>query len=172
MDLTSDLSVDPTAQPFRVCFVCLGNICRSPTAEGVMQWMVGEAGLEHRIHVESAGTAGYHTGASPDDRSAAEALRHGIDISHQRSRQFHAGDFAFFDLVVAMDESNLTDLVDLAPDQKTADRVRRLREFDPTADSLDVPDPYYESGFDGVFAMVERSCRGLLDVLTQQLPEV
>lgn len=161
-----------SAEPYRICFVCLGNICRSPTAEGVMRHLVDEAGLSSEIEVESAGTAGYHTGAPPDERSAAEALRNGIDISDQRSRQFHAGDFAFFDLVVAMDESNQTDLVDLAPDQETADVVVRLREFDAAAESLDVPDPYYESGFDGVFTMIERACQGLLDHIQAETPMI
>lgn len=157
------------AEPYRICFVCLGNICRSPTAEGVMTHLVEQAGLADQIAVDSAGTAGYHSGGPPDSRSAAEALRHGIDIGHQRSRQFNAGDFVFFDLVLAMDQSNMTDLVDLAHNRETADKVRRLREFDPTADSLDVPDPYYEDGFDGVFAMIERACEGLLEHVRHQL---
>ncbi len=133
-----------------------------------MKHLVAESGAH--IEVESAGTAGYHTGGSPDPRSAEEALRHGIDISEQRSRQFHVGDFAFFDLVIAMDESNMADLIDLAPDEAAVSRIRRLREFDPaieqaTASSadLDVPDPYYEDGFDGVYEMIKRSCAALLE---------
>ncbi len=135
-----------------------------------MTHLVTEAGLADRIEIDSAGTAGYHNGSGPDPRSAAEALRNGIDISHQQSRKFHLGDFAFFDLVVAMDESNLTNLVDLAPDAETAQRVRRLREFDPSNPAdLDVPDPYYEDGFDGVFEMITRACEGLLDHIVAQL---
>lgn len=148
--------------PFRVCFVCLGNICRSPTAEGVMKALVAESGAN--VEVDSAGTAGYHNGSGPDERSAAEAMRHGIDITEQRSRQSHAGDFAYFDLLVAMDESNLTNLTDMAPTAEAVAKIRRLREFDPEANGdLDVPDPYYEDGFDGVFAMVRRSCVELLN---------
>lgn len=127
-----------------------------------MQALLAEAGLSDRVVVESAGTSGHNAGSPPDRRSTAEAARHGIDLSDQRSRGFHAGDFAFYDLVVAMDERNVHDLIDLAPDQATADAVVRLRSFDPTASSLDVPDPYYESGFDGVYDMIDRACRGLL----------
>lgn len=157
-----EVALDASVTPFRVCFVCLGNICRSPTAEGVMAHLTAEAGVN--VEVDSAGTAGYHNGSGPDARSAAEALRHGIDISEQQSRQVHAGDFAYFDLLVAMDESNLTNLIDLAPTEEVAAKVRRLREFDPDANGdLDIPDPYYEDGFDGVFAMIERSCIELLE---------
>lgn len=126
-----------------------------------MQSLVDES--DANVEVDSAGTAGYHNGSGPDTRSAAEAKRHGIDITGQRSRQVHAGDFAYFDLLVAMDESNLTDLIDAAPTADSVAKIRRLREFDPEANGdLDVPDPYYEDGFDGVFAMVQRSCVALL----------
>lgn len=127
-----------------------------------MKFLADQVGAA--IEVDSAGTAGYHNGSGPDPRSAAEALRHGIDISGQQSRQVHAGDFVYFDLLIAMDESNLTSLTDMAPTEEAAAKVRRLREFDPATDcDLDVPDPYYEDGFDGVFTMVERSCAELLD---------
>ncbi len=126
-----------------------------------MGHLVAETGSA--VEVDSAGTGGYHNGSGPDPRSAAEAAKHGIDIAAQQSRQVHAGDFAYFDLLVAMDESNLTNLLDLAPNTDAATKVRRLREFDPEANGdLDVPDPYYEDGFDGVFAMIERSCCELL----------
>lgn len=122
-----------------------------------------ESPLSVDIEVDSAGTGGYHNGSGPDPRSAAEAAKHGIDITAQQSRQVHAGDFAYFDLLVAMDESNLTKLLDRAPTAEAASKVRRLREFDPEANGdLDVPDPYYDEGFDGVFTMIERSCRELL----------
>ncbi len=130
-----------------------------------MASLVEEARAELRVSVEvdSAGTGGYHNGSGPDPRSAAEARKHGIDITGQKSRQVHAGDFIYFDMLIAMDESNLTNLIDAAPTEEAAAKVRRLREFDLEADGdLDVPDPYYEDGFDGVFAMVERSCVELL----------
>ncbi len=128
-----------------------------------MRSLVAERGLDDRVVIDSAGTAGYHVGSPPDPRSVAEAARNGISIADQRSRQFHVGDFAFFDLVVAMDDSNFADLVDLAPDDETASLVTRLRQFDPAAPSdLDVPDPYYHDGFDGVFRIIDHACRGLL----------
>lgn len=163
------------ADPVRLCFVCLGNICRSPTAEGVMRHLVAKAGLTERIEVDSAGTAGWHEGDHPDRRTRAEAQRRGIDLSGLRGRQFGADDFARFDLVLAMDHDNLVDLASLAPDDDARASIELLRAFDPAADSdadLAVPDPYYggADGFAAVFDMVDRACRGLLDhVRTEQL---
>ncbi len=155
----------------RVCFVCLGNICRSPTAEGVMTQLVRDAGLEDRIEIDSAGTGAWHVGDRADERSAAEARRRGVELT-SRARQFHGGDFYVFDLVLAMDQRNLTDLHDAAPEAHLRDRARLLRTFDPTLAALDqrdldVPDPYYggPSGFADVYDMIERSCHGLLDHL-------
>ncbi len=160
----------------RVCFVCLGNICRSPTAEGVMRRLVEEAGLSDRIELDSAGTAAYHVGHGPDRRSVGEAGRRGVDLSALRARQFHRGDFEWFDLVVAMDERNHGDLVHLAPDRAAADKVVMLRQFDPAAGAadrsadLDVPDPYSggPAGFARVFDLIDAACRGLLDHLRER----
>jgi protein-tyrosine phosphatase len=166
--------VDPVT--VRVCFVCLGNICRSPTAEAVMAHLVAEAGLDHAIELDSAGTGGWHVGDPPDDRATAEAARRGIAM-RSRARQFHVGDFAFFDLVVAMDGRNVADLHDLALDQAHRDKVVLLRSFDPNradgigdAGDLDVPDPYYggPDGFARVFDLVEAACVGLLDHLASE----
>jgi protein-tyrosine phosphatase len=170
-------SSDP--QPFRVCFVCLGNICRSPTAEGVMEELVAESGLSHLIEVDSAGTGSWHVGQSADRRASAEARRRGIELT-STARQLHVGDFYHFDLLVAMDQRNVSDLYDLAPDASAREKIHLLRSFDPAIarvavgdpghppmrhDDLDVPDPYYGEGdgFREVFDLVDAACRGLLD---------
>jgi protein-tyrosine phosphatase len=153
----------------RILFVCMGNICRSPTAEGVMRRLVAEAGLEDRIEVDSAGTGGWHAGDPPDSRAATAAARRGVTLDGA-ARQVTADDFDTFDLVVAMDRENLRGLLAVAPGEAAAENVRLLREYDPGsagAPDLDVPDPYYggDRGFETVLDMVEASCRGLLDEL-------
>lgn len=148
----------------RLCFVCLGNICRSPTAAAVMRHMVGEAGLGDRIEVESAGTGGWHVGDGPDPRAAAEARRRGVPMPH-RAKKFTADDFVRFDLILAMDDENVADLVAIAPTPEHAAKISLLRSFDPTSPpGATVPDPYYggADGFRDVFDHVERACRGLL----------
>jgi protein-tyrosine phosphatase len=152
----------------RVCFVCLGNICRSPTAEAVMRHRVAEAGLSGAIQVESAGTGSWHVGDPPDARAAEEARVRGL-VMDGRAQQFRAADFARFDLVLAMDEENAAHLRRIAPDADAAAKVRLLREFDPDAagDDLSVPDPYYggPEGFSTVFGLVDAACRGLVEHL-------
>jgi len=152
-----------------VCFVCLGNICRSPTAEGIFLHLVREAGLHSRIEVDSAGTAGYHTGEPADRRSAATAQARGITLP-SRARQFKRADFARFDYVLAMDSDNAARLRQLAPTPEHAARVQMLREYEPDATSLDVPDPYYggQHGFNDVFDMCEAACRGLLEHIRRE----
>jgi protein-tyrosine phosphatase len=155
-------------EPVRVLFVCLGNICRSPTAEAVMRYHVSANGLDGAIEVDSAGTAGWHAGDPPDERAQAEAARRGIDMT-SRARQVHVGDFEHFDLILAMDRSNLSDMQDLTAVAEHRDKLRLLREFDPTADGdLEVPDPYYggPNGFAEVFDLVDAACRGLVDHLS------
>jgi protein-tyrosine phosphatase len=155
----------PETDPVRLCFVCLGNICRSPTAEGVMAELVAEAGLSHRIEVDSAGTGSWHVGQPADSRAVATARRRGVHLTGT-ARQFHPGDFYRFDLVLAMDSRNLADLHDLAPDGHEREKVRLLLSFDPAGSplELDVPDPYYGEGdgFTVVYDLVEAACRGLL----------
>ena len=153
-------------------FVCLGNICRSPTAEGVMRRLVRDAGLEQEVLIESAGTGGWHVGAAPDPRSTEAARRRGITLEGA-ARKVSPADFERFDLLLAMDRENLRDLRAMAPDDEARRRVRLLREFDPEsagAPDLDVPDPYYggERGFDDVLDLVERACAGLLDEIRAQ----
>ncbi|MCA9649102.1 MAG: low molecular weight phosphotyrosine protein phosphatase [Myxococcales bacterium] len=151
----------------RVCFVCLGNICRSPTAEGVFRHLVEEAGLSGAFEIDSAGTAAYHAGESPDRRSAATARRRGVPLGG-RARQFVREDFGRFDHVLAMDRANLEALRRLAPSEKARAKVRLLRDHDPRAPAeAEVPDPYYggPDGFDDVFDICMAACRGLLDEL-------
>ena len=145
----------------------MGNICRSPTAEGVMRRLVADAGLTDRIEIESAGTGGWHAGEPPDGRATLAAGRRGITLEGA-ARQVRPDDFRDFDLVIALDRANLRDLLAVAPDEEAAEKIRLLREFDPAASGdLDVPDPYYggDRGFDTVLDMVEAACRGLLDEL-------
>ena len=158
--------------PVRISFVCLGNICRSPTAEAVMRHRIAEAGLEEEILVESAGTGAWHVGHPPDARARAEARDRGVAMGG-RARQFDAADFARLDLVLAMDEQNLDELRSLAPGPDAVAKVRLVREFDPGArGDLSVPDPYYggADGFARVFEMVNAACVGLLQHLRAEPP--
>jgi len=153
---------------FRIVFVCLGNICRSPMAEVVMRSFVEQAGLSDRIAVASAGTGDWHVGERADPRTVEILAGRGYDGSAHRARQFEASWFDDYDLVVALDAANLAELRRLAPYDRRDD-VRLLRAYDPTLGAdvgdLDVPDPYYggPEGFGEALSMVERACRGLLD---------
>jgi low molecular weight protein-tyrosine phosphatase len=154
------------AQPTRLLFVCLGNICRSPTAEGVMRSLVEEAGLEDRVELDSAGTGAWHVGSPPDSRASAAAEPRGVRLDG-RARQVRLTDFDDFDLLLAMDTSNLRELWQLAPGVEEREKVKLLRAFDPASartDDLDVPDPFYggEDGFERVFELVRTACEGLL----------
>jgi protein-tyrosine phosphatase len=151
----------------RILFVCLGNICRSPTAEGVMRRLVREAGLEGEIEIDSAGTGAWHVGNPPDARATEAASRRGT-VLDGHARQVTAADFEDFDLLLAMDATNLHELRQRAPGEDARARVRLLREFDPASAGqidLDVPDPYYGGarGFDTVLDLVEAACAGLLE---------
>jgi protein-tyrosine phosphatase len=140
----------------------LGNICRSPTAEGVMRALLREEGVDG-VEVDSAGIGDWHLGDAPDRRSTAAAAQRGI-VLEGASRQVRPSDFEDFDLLIAMDRSNRRDLLELAPDAEAAAKVRLLREWEPGATDLDVPDPFYGEGrgFEDVLDMVQASCRGLL----------
>lgn len=151
----------------RLLFVCLGNICRSPTAEGVMRSIVAARGLQDRVSIDSAGTGSWHIGDAPDSRATAAARSRGIPLVGA-ARQVRPSDFEEFDLLLAMDAANARDLRRLAPDEQAAAKVRLLREFDPASaglEDLDVPDPYYggEEGFEHVLDLVQAACAGLLD---------
>jgi len=157
----------------RICFVCLGNICRSPTAEGVMRHLVTERGLSAHFHIESAGTGGWHVGDHADPRSRAAARRRGFLLAGL-AQQFARGDFERFDYVLAADGENRKSLLALAPDETARRKVHRLREFDAAsrdAGDLDVPDPYYggDEGFERVLDVCEAACLGLLEHLATEL---
>jgi protein-tyrosine phosphatase len=150
----------------RLLFVCTGNICRSPTAEGVMRSVVAEAGLDREIEVDSAGTGSWHVGQSVDPRARAAAALRGIELDGV-ARRVRPEDLDEFDLLLAADHSHLLDLLALAgEDQARRRRVHLLREFDPAAESgdLEIPDPYYggRDGFEHVLDLCEAACRGLL----------
>jgi protein-tyrosine phosphatase len=150
-----------------VLFVCLGNICRSPTAEGVMRALVRDAGLQERIALDSAGTGAWHVGDSPDARATEAARRRGIALEGA-ARQVRPRDFEEFDVILAMDRSNLRSLQRMAPDEHARAKVRLLREWDPSANGdLDVPDPYYggPGGFEEVLDLVQAACTALLEEL-------
>lgn len=153
----------------RILFVCLGNICRSPTAEGVFRAIAARDAPELAIEVDSAGTAGYHIGEPPDARTRQAASRRGYDLSRLRARIVEPGDFETFDLILAMDRENLSALHHRAP-AAARDRVRLFLEFAPDATVSEVPDPYYggPNGFEEVLDLVEAATHGLLQHLRQR----
>jgi len=150
----------------RVLFVCLGNICRSPTAEGVFRAALARDAPELEVEVDSAGTAAYHVGEPPDSRTQAAARRRGYDLSALRARVVEPADFERFDLILAMDEENADSLRRRAPRDKR-DRVKLFLEFAGDVDETEVPDPYYGggSGFERVLDLVEAASRGLIEHL-------
>ena len=153
--------------PIRVLFVCMGNICRSPTAEGVMRSLVAQAGLQESIELDSAGTGSWHVGSPPDARASATARTRGVSLEGS-ARQVRRADFDDFDLLIAMDAANVRELRGLADGDEQRAKVRLLREFDAASAAtgeLDVPDPYYGpgDGFAEVFDLVQAACAGLLE---------
>lgn len=147
-----------------VLFVCTGNICRSPAAEGVFRSLVEARGLANRISADSAGTGSWHVGEPPDGRMQEAALRRGVDLSEQRARQVHRGDFTTFDVIAAMDREHLRDLTGLCPPDQNH-RLTLFLERVPEVGILDTPDPYYGAadGFEFVMDLVERGAAALLD---------
>lgn len=151
--------------PYKICFVCLGNICRSPTAEGIFQHLIDEAELSSFFEIDSAGTSAYHIGESANSKSQHTANKHGITL-HSKARQFNASDLEDFDLVLAMDNENFNNVRQMANEHHQP-KVGRMRDFDPDPGNREVPDPYYggPEGFENVFQIVKRSCQQLLDEL-------
>lgn len=147
----------------KVLMVCMGNICRSPTAEGVLRHKLREAGVAALVVVDSAGTHGYHTGEPPDERAVRHARQRGYDLSALRARQITAADFERFDLLLAMDWDNLAELKELCPVEHRG-KLRRLTEYAQRFDNPVVPDPYYGSAaaFEQVLDLVEDACAGLI----------
>lgn len=152
-----------------VLFVCLGNICRSPLAEGVFRRLVAERGLSDRIRVDSAGTGGWHVGHPPDRRMQATAEARGVSLSGIEARKVRRADLTAFDYVFAMDRENLRDLRALDSGE-AREKIRLFRDFDPQDGGSDVPDPYYggEEGFEVVFEIVDRTCRAILDFICRR----
>ena len=150
----------------RILFVCMGNICRSPTAEGVFRETLRTRAPELHVHVDSAGTHAYHVGEPPDRRACRAAARRGIDLSGQRARRVSTADFSAFDLVLAMDEDNFRILSGISPPEYRS-RIRLFLEFAPEAGRDSVPDPYYggATGFEYVLDLVEEASLGLLAYL-------
>jgi protein-tyrosine phosphatase len=148
---------------YSVLFVCMGNICRSPTADGVFRQKIINQGLKSSVQVDSAGTHNYHPGSPPDKRAQAVAAKRGYDLSRLRARQVRAEDFEAFDLILAMDQDNLALLQDRCPPPHQH-KLRRLTEFCQSHNTPEVPDPYYggERGFEVVLDLVEDACDGLL----------
>lgn len=153
-------------QTHRVLFVCLGNICRSPAAEIIFRKMVDDAGRTEDFEIDSAGTIGYHQGAPPDQRMAAALASKGFTISG-KSRQIRSEDLEYFDLIVTMDESNLTEVRSLDTAGKFREKIRPLVSFCRSHDDLRVPDPYYggQRGFDHVIELLGDGCAGILEEL-------
>ena len=145
--------------------VCLGNICRSPLAEGILQSKVDAT----QIQVDSAGTAGYHTGRKPDSRSIQVVLNHGIDISQQRCRQVSLSDFANFDYIFAMDNANYEDLMDLAKNTQSKAKIQLISEILYPNQNVEIPDPYYGNAedFETVYQLLEPICEAIAQQLTQ-----
>lgn len=161
----------PAGTPYRVAVICLGNICRSPMADVVLNDRLERAGLQDRVEVVSAGTGGWHVGGPMDRRAAAVLTTHGYDASRHRAQQFGPDWFDHMDLVLAMDTDNYADITAQGPHGT----VRMFRDFDPLVtgpdDDRDVPDPYYggDEGFDRVLAMVERTSDALVEALSEVL---
>jgi protein-tyrosine phosphatase len=149
-------------RPYRVLFVCLGNICRSPTAEGLFQHQVNASGLSAYFEIDSAGTSAWHEGEPANSKSRMTAERYGVSLL-SRSRPVRYDDFDYYDLILAMDTNNLRDLKELAPEVVHHDKIKLMRTYDPEGNG-DVPDPYYDTldGFDQVFHLLDRSCKTLL----------
>lgn len=157
-------------KPFRVLFVCMGNICRSPAAEIIFRKQVGDAGLDEAIDIDSAGTIGYHAGKGPDPRMADTLRRRGYPIAG-RARQVTAADLAEFDLVLAADEENLADLRRIDREGLHRAKIRLLVDSCVEKEATHVPDPYYggQQGFEEVADLVEDACAGLLEEIRREL---
>jgi len=166
------ISTINSEKPFKICFVCLGNICRSPTAEGVFQHLVSENGLQPYFYIDSAGTSAYHIGEPANNKSQMVANKHGIHLN-SRARRFEPRDLKEFDLVVAMDEENYQNLFRMAGNEQEKQKIRKMRAFDPKPGDGNVPDPYYggTDGFEQVFQIVHRSSESLLETLKEKISE-
>jgi protein-tyrosine phosphatase len=157
----------------RVLFVCMGNICRSPMAEGVFRQLVRQAGLDEVVKVESAGTHAFHAGEAPDKRAQGTSAKRGYDISDLRARRVEDVDFERFDLILAMDWDNLSLLQQMAP-KRAHHKLQLLMRFATEHESATIPDPYYgaQQGFDQALDLIEDACAGLLEVARRRATQV
>lgn len=156
--------------PYKIIFVCLGNICRSPTAEGVFQHLVNQDGLELYFEIDSAGTGAWHVGQPANSKSREVAQERGVEL-HSIARKLVHSDLEYFDMIVAMDFNNREDILSMSNRSDLHEKVILLRDFDPDPDDGQVPDPYYGGmdGFNDVFDIVNRSCTELLNFLKQDI---
>ncbi len=156
--------------PYKLVFVCLGNICRSPTGEGVFQHIVNEAGFGNYFEVDSAGTSAFHVGQPANSKSSDVADAHGVQLK-SRARQFDKEDLDYYDLIIPMDNENRDNIYAMADSEEQKEKVQLLREYDPNPEDGQVPDPYYGGleGFENVYQIVERSCKNLLEQLKPQV---
>ncbi|ELR98915.1 low molecular weight protein-tyrosine-phosphatase [Gloeocapsa sp. PCC 73106] len=154
---------------YRLLFVCLGNICRSPAAENIMNHLIAKADMSDRFSCDSAGTAGYHIGSPPDSRMSVAARKRGIELEG-KARRFEVSDFSDFDLILAMDRDNYHNILSLDPQGKYHHKVKLMCDFATKHQVKDVPDPYYggKEGFDLVIDLLLDSCQGMLDQLSQE----
>ncbi len=159
-------------KPYKILFVCLGNICRSPTAEGVFQHIVKEQELDPYFYIDSAGTSAWHVGEPANSKSRQIANKYGVELN-SRARKFDASDFDEFDLIIAMDEENYRNLHKMARNDRDQEKIRKMREFDPDPGNGNVPDPYYGGidGFEHVFNIIQRSSEGLLEPLKSKIQD-
>ena len=159
--MTENLQLNTFYAIMKILMVCLGNICRSPLAEGILQHKINALGLDWEV--DSAGTGAYHVGEKPDSRSITTAKRHGIDISEQRARQFTIADFANFDLILVMDASNYHNVLRLSENDRDKEKVELIMNFATPGRNAQVPDPYYDdNGFELVYEMLEKACEALI----------
>jgi protein-tyrosine phosphatase len=154
----------------KILFVCLGNICRSPLAEGIFKKLLKEAGLEGKVTADSCATSNYHIGDPPDDRTIENAESHGITLDHV-GRQLTRQDFYTFDLILTMDRSIYDDTIRLAPSGEVTKKVRMMRDFDNDPGNREVPDPYYggQRLFEEVYMILARSCEGVLEYVQEEM---
>ena len=151
----------------KILFVCMGNICRSPTAEGAFRSQVAKRGIQHLFEIDSAGTHAYHIGEQPDARSQVSATKYQVDLSSQRARQVHESDFYHYDYIFAMDESNLFNMRNICP-QEQQFKLSLMLDNIPNNQMKSVPDPYFEGRFDEVFEMLNRASKFLLECLVKK----
>lgn len=158
------------AAKFRLIFVCSGNICRSPTAEGIARALAAERGWASRLHIDSAGTHGLHSGQAPDPRTIAVAQGYGVDLTDRRARRIECDDFERFDLILAMDRGHVRELRAICP-ERHAHKLRLLLDYAPGLEQRDVPDPYYgdDGGFIATFRLIRAGTEALFEALAAEI---